>query len=123
MNKKRLLKLADLLEKVPPKNFNMDVYADAPEEATDRPICATSACALGWATTIPEFGLDLVQSAGMFVLVREIATGDYESAMWYGVSRRAFDLSVDEAKAIFYSDWNATPKQKAKQIRRMVATA
>lgn len=51
--KRRLLKLADFLEKLPPRKFAMRTWATAAKEG--RPSCGTAACALGWATAIPAF--------------------------------------------------------------------
>jgi hypothetical protein len=44
MNKKRLLKLADFLVTVPPERFDLEVWA-----------CGAVACAVGWASEVPEF--------------------------------------------------------------------
>lgn len=48
----RLLRLADFLDALPEDRFSFDVWASY--DWTDSQ-CGTSACALGWATTIPEF--------------------------------------------------------------------
>lgn len=47
----RLLMLASFLERLPPERFNFRRWAS--EE--DLNSCGTTACALGWATTIPAF--------------------------------------------------------------------
>lgn len=65
--KRRLLKLADFLEtKVPLNRFDMCHFAGA--VADGRPACGTSACAAGWAATIPSFravGFRLINSRTM----------------------------------------------------------
>lgn len=57
MNKERLLKLADLLDTVPPEGWTFSTWARA-DNWSEPPIIGhrgTVACAAGWATTIPEF--------------------------------------------------------------------
>lgn len=51
---RRLLKLARFLERLPPKRFNYNTYVGADWKG-DAKLCGTTACAIGWATTIPEF--------------------------------------------------------------------
>lgn len=61
----RLLRLAKLLEALPPERFNFNVWVGANWKGSSDLSCGTSACALGWATTIPqfrEFGLRLVRN-------------------------------------------------------------
>jgi len=63
---RRLLILANHLDTVPEARFDYDVYADVDvhESPLDKPECGTQGCALGHATTIPEFrdlGLVLTQ--------------------------------------------------------------
>ena len=58
MNIERLTKLAELLDTVPPDRFNMDYWGLTPRggpEELNIVECGTSACALGWACSIPEF--------------------------------------------------------------------
>jgi hypothetical protein len=53
MNRERLLRLADFLVGLSPERFDLAYwYREKP--------CGTVACAIGWATTIPEF-----QAAGL----------------------------------------------------------
>lgn len=54
----RLLRLADFLDTVPPEQFDYNIWFNG----TALGECGTTACALGWATAIPEFqalGLEL----------------------------------------------------------------
>lgn len=64
MNIERLTKLAELLDTVPPERFNMDYWGLASAYSNLKELnvaeCGTSACALGWACSIPEF-----QAAGL----------------------------------------------------------
>lgn len=55
MNAERLLKLADFLDTVPPERFEYAVWASEATTDLRAPGCGTKACALGWATAIPEF--------------------------------------------------------------------
>lgn len=52
---KRLLKLADFLDKLPPKRFNYCKWVGDDWRGAKDLSCGTTACALGWATTIPQF--------------------------------------------------------------------
>lgn len=63
--KQRLLKLADFLDKLPPKRFNFSSWVGHSWEGKADLSCGTNACAMGWATTINEFrelGLRLIDS-------------------------------------------------------------
>jgi hypothetical protein len=70
MNRERLLRLADFLEKeVPDDQFDMGQWAS--KEALGE--CGTAGCALGWATCIPEMreaGLHLKMMTQDFFGVR-----------------------------------------------------
>ncbi len=58
MNKtqaRRLLKLADFLESLPRNRFCLERWVGRGWEGKPDLSCGTTACALGWATTIPEF--------------------------------------------------------------------
>ena len=142
---RRLLKLADLLDALPDERFQFhhwvdeDTYKGKPDLS-----CGTTACALGWATTIPAFrklGLRL-RSNGPGVSPSPCMVGD---AIGYSRNRygttvdhvdraadRVFHLSVDGVKKLFlpdhYGEWNglpekATRKEVADNIRAYVASA
>lgn len=58
MNKthaRRLLKLADLLDTIPAERFYLGTWCGPDWAGAPDLSCGTTACALGWATTIPEF--------------------------------------------------------------------
>lgn len=60
----RLLKLADLLDTLPPNRFDYNEWVGKNWKGNPDLSCGTTACALGWATTIPEFrelGLRLIE--------------------------------------------------------------
>lgn len=52
---RRLLKLADFLEKLPRKRFDYGVFVGPDWEGAQDLSCGTTACALGWAAAMPEF--------------------------------------------------------------------
>lgn len=65
--KRRLLRLAELLEKLPPHRFDFGHWAGTDWEGAANLSCGTTACALGWATSIPAFrrlGLHLYDRGG-----------------------------------------------------------
>lgn len=113
--RKRLLDLADLLGRVPPKKFDMTSWArNLPPDMdpANEEQCGTSACALGWATTLPwarKLGARLDREAGVVTNLSECP--DSTIAELFG-----HNLFLD---AIFYGDI-CTPKKKATQIRKFV---
>lgn len=119
MNKERLLKLAALLDVVPPHQFEMSNFATSVQPMENKPICASAACVLGWATTIPEFGLELVMRRGQrSALVREVGTLVADE---YAAARNAFGLEDDDVSTLFFRGFRMSPKDKAEQIRALVA--
>lgn len=118
MKKGRLLKLAALLDTVPRRRFDMGTWGVASKVIKDKPVCATRACALGWATAIPEFkraGLQLVQdyegSTGADVYFKDRIGSD--------AGRVFFGLTDEQADWLFH-DGAEDPKGKAAEIREMV---
>ncbi len=62
---RRLLKLAELLESLPPERFNYGHWVGENYKGRANLSCGTTACALGWATTMPslrKLGFRLKQS-------------------------------------------------------------
>jgi hypothetical protein len=118
---KRLMKLADFLDTVPPKHFDMEDYTrglwtDDGEFSAKRLTnheCGTSACALGWAATIPEF-----KKAGL-----TLAWGipECRGAPLSPTAKRFFGITEREADTLFYSHWNAGPKAAATRCRKVAA--
>lgn len=128
MNKKRLLKLADFLDTLKPKNFDVSEWA---RQGTVwirgdevKPDCGTVACAAGWACFIPEFqrlGLMLAPNReGVFVVCFDHYWGDDAIEIFFGLGE---DSSL--TSRIFYQDGyddsRVTPKMVAKRIRQVVA--
>jgi hypothetical protein len=120
LNKRKMLKWAAFLDQVPRKNFDMSNWGVGDAPVFDQPTCATRACALGWATAIPEFN-----RAGLYLRAN---FGSYGGCVYYrGVSgddaaREFFGLTVSQAERLCYTG-SDDPKAKARQIRRMVARA
>lgn len=118
MNKRRLLKLAALLDVVPADKFYMGSWAITSAPIGKEPTCATKACALGWATTIPEFkklGLRLVADPGDmggYVLLGKSTGSDAAAEL--------FDISYWHCVDLFESGCDDAPG-KAREIRALVA--
>jgi hypothetical protein len=140
MNKRRLYTLIHFMEKLPRKyarRFDMNSWSDSdpPDGDLTAPGCATTACAMGWATAVPSFkklGLRLEHGLPHIGGI----TGGYTAA------RKLFDLndeeanhlfdSLDEANHLFDSPDEAdhlfdspaasdlTPKQWAKKARAFI---
>ncbi|MDQ2987414.1 MAG: hypothetical protein M3R13_11985 [Armatimonadota bacterium] len=118
MKKRRLLKLAAFLDTVPIEKFDMCLWAVSRRSASKTPQCATRACALGWATAIPEFN-----RAGLRLMVD--AFDSTEGVVYFGDLNRFyaaeafFDIDSDDAGRLFAEGSN-DPKEKAKEIRALV---
>lgn len=119
MNKHRLNRLADLLETIPTKKFDMQTWGRRPYVVLDdqpQPTCFSAAYALGWATTIPYF-----HKLGLRF---EVEDGHMEGDVRFGrlidtqAGRRFFSLTMDQAQDLFLGG-PFKPKEKAKQIRAM----
>lgn len=112
MNKKRLLKLADFLETVKPKEFRMDSwYNETP--------CGTTACAFGWACSIPSF-----KRAGLKMKVirhTDVAYGDvtFKGLESYNAASKFFGIDIDEAEYLFSPDAYSGKGIKRQVIRRI----
>ena len=94
--RKKLLALADLVEKVPSKKFNMEVFATLDRAEEGPAECITAACALGWATTLFE-ELTLVKTELNYADVRLKGSGDLN----FSAAQEFFGLSEDEADFAF----------------------
>lgn len=95
MNTQRLLKLADLLDTIPPKQFDMGLWSNSPEFN-----CNTVACAAGWACSIPEFA-----EAGLHLQYDNDEKTDcsihYNDEFRYPLER-FFDISNSDVDKIFH---------------------
>lgn len=125
---RRILKLADYVEKIPRGRFDFERFVGEDWTGDPKLSCGTTACALGWATTMPLFkklGLRLHRDGS------SIALGRWSN--WGHVTRSVFGISETAMNALFIPsygyittgdyptlDEDATPKQWAKHARRMV---
>lgn len=137
MNKfpSRLLKLADLLDKLPPEKFNYHrviVGDDIPRDTFD---CGSTACAIGWAPIAMPDELRYERNAAGSVCIFErknasnlSAGGHYDSV----VVADFFCVSTQEANGLFIPCYQggidephlsneASAKDVAALIRRFVA--
>jgi hypothetical protein len=117
---KRLLKLADFLEDIPRKHFDMGQYASKDPNGKGKFKCGTTACALGWATQIPAFrklGFKM-NSKGHPVF----ADQDGNRFFCLEAGEEFFAIDSYETSKLFSGDDEAyaTPKQVAKGIRKFV---
>lgn len=140
VGRNRLLKLAQLLEKLPINRFNYAEWVGSDWQGKSDLSCGTTGCALGWATTIPSLrraGLRLIpfddRKGGWVALIY----GGIRIANSEGAAEKVFGISYEEAKYLFNGDmsapyemrsqlagspnWDAKPAEVAKHIRRFVA--
>lgn len=118
---KRLRELADLLDRVPRRKFDMGTWANRLPSDLDpakEDECGTTACALGWATALPfarRLGAKLVLSSAYPFMGNVRTRRSYYAS---DVARELFGVSGAELAALFYSRPN-TPTGKAAQIRAL----
>lgn len=129
MQRAKLLKLADHLESLPRKKFNIGYWCKEDN------ICGTVACAFGWCPIIfPRSGLKMYKDIG------EIEYKNTSGSHWgIEAAKEFFQINGLVARDIFlgthyqeYStvkkngDWRAsegiTPKRVARRIRHFVKT-
>lgn len=107
--KRRLLQLVDKLRKLPVKRFNYSTWVGKDWAGASDLSCGTTACALGWATTIPALrraGLRLghlpgedIDSFQPFAPHMLGDTPSYDSAEY--AAAEVFGLSLDEYEYLF----------------------
>lgn len=119
---RRLLKLAALLRSLPRKRFDYSKWVGEDWKGAQNLSCGTTACALGWATTIPSLrrvGLRMQQdSMGGYVVLDGINSSDSWEA-----GAKVFSLSMEESEYLFTLDSDedkSTPKQAARKIENFV---
>ena len=101
----QLENLADLLDALPPDRFDYDRFVGCNWQGKDDLSCGTTACAFGWAATMPIMklhGLRLrAQPCGPCAYAPRFS---FRSSRWrhaYDVARVAFALNFDENKYLF----------------------
>lgn len=139
VGKRRLLKLADFLKKLPRKRFDYGAWVGEDWKGKADLSCGTTACALGWATVIPS-----LRKAGLRLYKRNDGTNGYvtlKNRTRVGSEQAAaevFGITPQEAGYLFTPEydtwgldvrfehlgtapgWDATPQQVAKHIRNFV---
>jgi hypothetical protein len=125
-----LLTLADFLAELPPERFNYESWVGEDWDGKPDLSCGTTACALGWACTMPAFrrlGATLIKKWGG----GQVCLKDDPNSDSYDVSLRLFDLNAFDHEHLFVGeddftdeveglDFDATPKQAARHIRKFV---
>lgn len=111
MNKQKILDLADFIENLPPKQFNMAVYGVAHE-------CGTIACIAGWAAVLEGATVDKHES---FHILGEWIGAHKFAAKALGINEKtSLDLftPIDEHESL--SD--ITKEQAVKTLRKLAET-
>lgn len=140
---RRLLKLADFLDALPRKRFNYEVWVGQDWQGAPDLSCGTTACALGWAATMPEFrrlGLKLDRSdrdpasgfiapwmSGGTVKLPTGEVGEEAAAEVFGLTFDEACYLFDPSTDLYYAesaplspDEHATAKRVARHIRQFV---
>lgn len=129
---RNLLKLATFLEKLPRARFDYDTFVGKDWKGKKDLSCGTTACAIGWATTIPAF-----RKAGLRLTAHGIVIGashideaagldlfaitDFEWDYLFLPSNTLPDTFPGKVVPPQGPDGRATAKAVAKHIRRFVA--
>lgn len=133
VHRRRLLRLAKFLRRLAPRRFNFAQWIDRNSWKGKADLsCGTSACAVGWATTIPQFrrlGLrfrvrdTIWGSRGDLVLIRNKHVIENSVA---AIVRRVFGPEAVRSR-LFWPDENpecldddASPREVAAMIERFV---
>jgi hypothetical protein len=102
----RLLSLADFLDNLPPERFDLKVWVGKTWRGDADISCGTTACALGWASAVPEFqklGLVLTD-AGHGGPIHPRIRDDEQVSFWDAVLNATnfiFGLNEDETNMLF----------------------
>lgn len=135
MRRKRLQTLANYLVKADKRQkalkaagkrwrkFDMNKWGNAKVLGLTEAKCGTSGCAVGWATTIPEFkraGLHLASVVGSSTLCEPKfgRSGGFEAA------ERFFGLSYNEANYLFAPEYyrrKSSPISVSRRIKALLA--
>lgn len=93
-NKERLLRLATFLDALPEERFNFRTWVGGDWKGMPDLSCGTTACALGWAATMPDMGLTL-DSATQWGIRMNGGSEPIDAAC------DAFGITESEAKKLF----------------------
>jgi len=104
----QLENLADLLDALPPDRFDYNRFVGCNWQGKDDLSCGTTACAFGWAATMPIMklhGLRLrAQPCRPCAHTPRFSFRSYGGTHAYDVARVAFALNFDESKYLFAPD-------------------
>lgn len=135
---RRLLKLADKLDSLPPARFKYSSWVGDDWKGKPDLSCGTTACAIGWGTTMPVLrraGLGLYGIGTPMVKVDAeearlcgMSEGEKTNS-YYSIGRQLFAIDSQQFADLFMaggnasgsdSDWNKSAKEIAKRIRDFV---
>lgn len=123
---RRLLKLAAYLATIPGRRFDYWKWVGQDWKGKPDLSCGTRACALGWATTMPEF-----RRLGLSMVKEEPSPNGRPTLRGHpnlypvNVAALLFGISLEEATYLFIprgEELNATPLYVARKIERFVKT-
>lgn len=120
----RLLKVTKKLDTLPPERYYHGSWVGNDWGGRSDLSCGTTACAMGWATTIPSFrrlGLRLTPGHGIVI------NGAAKSDRVHGglcAAAKLFYIDLDDAERLFgFVGWGSaqpTARQVAAKIRQFV---
>lgn len=130
---RRLLRLATFLEELPPRRFDYRTMVGPDWGGAQDLSCGTTACAIGWAATMPQFrkfGLRIVGQRHGYVSGGAVRDG-YTGTAIFSLTDAEWDFLFQPGLGLYYEDtpkpgfakphYTATAKEVAKHIRRFVA--
>ena len=120
----RLIFLANFLDTVPKSRFDLDSWRSTTNEISDRQFlsknCGTTACAVGWACTLPQFQALGLKFRQYPVLSRK---GKPDKGGWDAVEE-FFDIKQTESAYLFlasrYEESESGPSDVAARISKFV---
>lgn len=131
-----LLLLSDFLEAVPPQKFYFGLFSGL-NSAGEPDVCGTTGCAIGLASTMPEFkalGLTLKSSMWGNDAIPCVGNKEYSDAiaevlgisvaeadlLFYPMEEQEAYYEDDEEPILYASHQDATPAQVAQHLREFV---
>lgn len=131
MHARRLLKLADFLETIPETRFDLRTWVGDSWKGKQDLSCGTTACALGWACTMPEFrklGVRLKRGElkGPGIVGRRDSDAPAVAKHLFGIGDYDDEGSYETYYQLFFSSAYSTgiatkPVDVAARIRAVVA--
>jgi hypothetical protein len=121
---RRLLKLADFLDRLPHKRFDYSWWTGADWKGKPDLSCGTTACALGWAATMP-----MARRAGVQLFQQKEDNGyrssgfaiDGKRAIPAEASARLFGLTSEQHRELFVAADDALgPSPTAKRVAKLI---